>query len=68
MGHFIFEKLLRGFRIVKALAAAAHEAQGMLAQRAGAHSRAGEIGRAFVEGNAHDRDGGIELVKVGADG
>src|SRR6266568_4880981 len=39
----------------------------MLAQRPWPHSRAREVGRAFVERHAHHRDGRRELVEIGAD-
>jgi hypothetical protein len=58
--------VLAGLRVV--VTGAGSKAQRMLAQRARPEARAAHEGRALVGRHAHDRDHGVELRQIGADG
>ena len=64
--HLVGEVGAPGLRVVEP-GLGGREPQRMLANRARTHPRAGEEGRAFVEGDAEDRDVGVERVEVGFD-
>ena len=64
--HLLDQIVLAGLRVV--VAGAGGKAQRMLAQRPRPEPRAAHEGRALVGRHAHDRDHGVELRQIGADG
>ena len=64
--HLICEVGAPGLRVVEP-GVGGGEAQRMLADRARTHARAGEEGRAFVEGNPEDSDIGVERFEIRLD-